>query len=737
MLSLVASGACARRDPPSLNGVHPASSSVAARTGVLAAIAGEGDGASSLMGDAAAPAGPWAEAVRLEKWDEAALAIDALPESDRARPEVRYVRARVGLERGEHAKSVMLLAGLEPLLPLLEGAIASARAEAQRVAGPCLESGEYFAARITPSSQLKASDAFERGKDLPRAKMACDRVIASDKKTRGQEAEARARRLRLQGDVADARWLAVHAPDLAASKDADAALARLDGGHPLTQEELVTRARALGDGGRVDDALKVFEKVPMAPGKAVPAIDRLRARADVLFRARSRYLDAARLLNEASAMGGPHAGEDAVRAARALARADKDDDAVAAYQLIARKFPKTPWSDQATYNVPYLQMLHGRYREAARGFDDYVKQYPGGTERRDAPRNRAIAHLLAKDAKIARKLFEELADDARGDTLARARMLTMAALAALQDGDRTHAIARWTEVARSQPLSWPAMVARARLTAAAAPLPPIIDPPDPSPPLPPLTAQAVSLPPPADLLHRIGLDEDAELALRDRESVLSAAAAPGRGVEALCQAYAGLGRAKRRFHVAQQIPNATLAAAPSARTRWAWECAYPMPYAEHVRNAEALEELPTGLVYAVMRQESWYDPDAVSPARAIGLLQLMPETAVTVAGAMGIPHEESMLTSPPHNIKLGAHFLKDLVSKFKGQLPFVVAGYNAGPEAVVRWSGRAPDLDMDVFVERIAYAETRNYVVRVMGNYARYAFLEKGEAGVPTLQLTP
>jgi soluble lytic murein transglycosylase len=115
----------------------------------------------------------------------------------------------------------------------------------------------------------------------------------------------------------------------------------------------------------------------------------------------------------------------------------------------------------------------------------------------------------------------------------------------------------------------------------------------------------------------------------------------------------------------------------------------------------------------------------------------MPETAVTVAAAMGVAHEEALLVSPPHNIALGAHFLRDLVTKFKGQLPLAVAGYNAGPEAVMRWTGRAPEMEMDVFVERIAYTETRNYVVRVMGNYARYAYLARGEAGVPDVQMAP
>src|SRR5260221_3393150 len=98
-------------------------------------------------------------------------------------------------------------------------------------------------------------------------------------------------------------------------------------------------------------------------------------------------------------------------------------------------------------------------------------------------------------------------------------MLDLAALAAMRDGDRTYAIARWTEVARTRPLSWAALVARARLTEAGAALPPPIDPPEPGQVAPPL---AQSLPPPADTLHRVGLDADAENALREREGTLTA-----------------------------------------------------------------------------------------------------------------------------------------------------------------------------------------------------------------------
>jgi soluble lytic murein transglycosylase len=163
---------------------------------------------------------------------------------------------------------------------------------------------------------------------------------------------------------------------------------------------------------------------------------------------------------------------------------------------------------------------------------------------------------------------------------------------------------------------------------------------------------------------------------------------------------------------------------------------FPRPWEAHVREREKLDGLPDGLVYAVMRQESGFDPDVVSPARAVGLMQLLPETARAVATTASLPLDEALLTNAPHNIALGSLYLKDMLGKFKGSPALAAAAYNAGPEAIERWLQHAKGMDLDVFVERIPYSETRGYVVRVTGNLARYAFLAKGEAGVALPKLT-
>ncbi len=687
---------------------------------------------------------PWPALVRASEWDAAWRALEILPPAEKERPEVRYVRARVALARKDAAAALPLFAGLESTLPLLTSDVQRRRAEAEIAVGPFAEGAEWFAGRPAPGSQLEAARAFEKARDFRRARAAADRVVASDKRTRDEEAEARALRSRLPEPAeasvelsdeqrADARWLATQGADLPAASEAIALLTRLDPHHSLTADEFILRSRVLSDGGRLEEALRAVEFSALAPGAdKIRNVDRERARGMAFYRARGHWVEASKSLAECASVGGQHAAEDAFYSARALSRADRDEDAIRGYEDVQRRFPKTAWATQAAFLDPYLRMLHGEWHECDRGFAGYLKEHPSGDDARDARRDGALCRMLDGGAKAARAAFEQLVED-EPDPILSARMADMAALAALRDGDRTHAVARWTDVARSRPLSWPALVARSRLAAIGAPVPPGIDlgdasaAPDPGP----LTSL---IPPPADMLHALGLEVDAESALRERESTVTMGAGP-RAPEVLCKAYGELGRARRRFQIAQTLPSSLFAAAPSPRTRWAWECEYPAPYDMEVRLAEAAERLPQGILWAVMRQESGFDPDAISPAGAVGLMQLMPETARGIAEEMELPTADARLTNPGYSIRVAARLLHKLLEQFHGAVPLALAAYNGGAESVERWSSRSPGLELDTFVERIPFRETRDYVARVMGNLARYAYLVKGEDGVPRVDL--
>jgi soluble lytic murein transglycosylase len=680
---------------------------------------------------------PWPALVRDEDWDAAWRALEALPEADKSRPELRYVRARVALARGAAAAAVPLLEGLETALPLLAEAIGEYRARAKLEVGPFAEAGEWFAARASPSAQLDAAHAFEKARDAKRARAAVEHMLASGKRTREKEADGRALRVRIADSVGDAertdaRWLATYGADVS-PVDGLALVARVDPARPLAAPDLMLRARVLSEAGRTDDALRALDLVALAPkADQVSDLDRARARGGVLFRSRGRGAEAARVLSECAAAGGQHAAEDAFHAARALSRADRDEEAQLGYQDVQRRFPKSTWAEEAAFFVPYLRMLHAEWPGCASGFDAYVHAYPKGQHDRDARRDGGLCKLFAGDAKGARATFERLSDDNGMDAMAAARMADMAALAALREGDRTHAVARWADVATSRPLTWPALLARARLAEAGAALPPVIEAAPAAEDA--AAALAVVIPAPADMLYGLGLDADAEAELRDREAAVTAGAG-SRASELLCIAYGQLGRARRRYQIAQTLPSAMFSVAPDARTRWAWDCAFPSPYSRQVRAAEADEALPPGLLWAVMRQESGFDPDAVSPAHAVGLMQLLPETARPIVEQLSIVRSDARLTSPPLSIRVGARVLRKLLDRFQGDVPLAVAAYNAGADAIERWLSRAPSMQLDTFVERIPFDETREYVARVMTNFAHYGYMARGGEGVPRIEL--
>ena len=131
-------------------------------------------------------------------------------------------------------------------------------------------------------------------------------------------------------------------------------------------------------------------------------------------------------------------------------------------------------------------------------------------------------------------------------------------------------------------------------------------------------------------------------------------------------------------------------------------------------------------VFAVVRQESMFQVDAVSPVGARGLMQLMPGTAKEVARTVGVDYSpERLVTDAAYNTLLGSTYLGDQLERFDGSLVLAAAAYNAGPGNARKWikaygDPRLGGVDPVVWVELIPFSETRTYVKRVLGNYLVY-----------------
>lgn len=162
------------------------------------------------------------------------------------------------------------------------------------------------------------------------------------------------------------------------------------------------------------------------------------------------------------------------------------------------------------------------------------------------------------------------------------------------------------------------------------------------------------------------------------------------------------------------------------RTEIDLEQRFPTPFREHV-VAQAREiGLDPAYVYGLIRQESRFIMDARSHVGASGLMQIMPDTARWTARKIGLPFSIEQITDRSTNLKLGASYLKLMLDDFEGSQAMAAAAYNAGPSRPRRWREGAR-IEPAIWAENIPFAETRDYVKKVLSNATVYAAMLAGK----------
>ncbi len=133
------------------------------------------------------------------------------------------------------------------------------------------------------------------------------------------------------------------------------------------------------------------------------------------------------------------------------------------------------------------------------------------------------------------------------------------------------------------------------------------------------------------------------------------------------------------------------------------------------------EQVPPELIWAVMKEESRFNAKALSPAGAMGLMQIIPQTGYEIAQDLNLSsYSSSDLLKPLINLRFGSYYLSKLLRQFSGNIVHTIAAYNAGPLAVERWSEQHSHQACDEFIEEIPYRETYNYVMKVMQSFWNY-----------------
>ncbi|MFA6245126.1 MAG: transglycosylase SLT domain-containing protein [Candidatus Hydrogenedentales bacterium] len=149
---------------------------------------------------------------------------------------------------------------------------------------------------------------------------------------------------------------------------------------------------------------------------------------------------------------------------------------------------------------------------------------------------------------------------------------------------------------------------------------------------------------------------------------------------------------------------------------------YPRAYWSQVCEVATETGVDPYLLLAIGRQESVFQPRVVSRSGATGVMQLMPGTAdwlMKVEPGVQNEHADN-LSHPANSLRLGAYYLMRMIDRNDGNLVFALASYNAGPGNVSKWRKSHPSTDMEAFIDFIPFSETKDYVKKVLGNYAAY-----------------
>jgi soluble lytic murein transglycosylase len=146
-----------------------------------------------------------------------------------------------------------------------------------------------------------------------------------------------------------------------------------------------------------------------------------------------------------------------------------------------------------------------------------------------------------------------------------------------------------------------------------------------------------------------------------------------------------------------------------------WLAAYALPFESSIRHWSARNGLDPMLVAGLIHQESAFEPKALSVANAVGLMQLLPQTARGVARKVRVRYSRAKLMDPDYNIRLGTAYFADLRKQF-GSVEAALAAYNAGADRVTAWTAGQNYRETAEFVDSIPFTETRQYVQIVMRN---------------------
>jgi soluble lytic murein transglycosylase len=512
-------------------------------------------------------------------------------------------------------------------------------------------------------------------------------------------------------------------PTAAEADTAYAELKKLPAPPPATAAQRKTRADLLMKAKRYNDATDEYREIVIqAAPEARPAAEL--ALADALHRGgRNREAKA-----ELPTLPGATAEQNAQRLYILGEVAWSSDENEAFYRTVdelRQTAPASNWLEQALLSVANLHLVHHEYDQALDTFRELQQRFPTGSRASYAHWKAAWLTLRMGRNDDARKQIDEQIALYPGGNETSAALYWRARLAE-EDNQPGMARAYYQKLSDRFKNYYYAELGRQRLQKLA----PSADPPGKYPLLdriPPLDhGEKVTLSdPPADDLHLqkaelLGNGGLVDFAVRELQAAASADGGNW-GPSETAQLYIDTGHYDRAIEVMKHSVPSYFAVDIPTLPRVYWEALFPRPYWADLKRFSVSNGLDPYLVASLIRQESEFNPLAVSRANAVGLMQLLPRTGKVVAHEVDLKrYNPTQLFTPAVNLQLGTRYFRGMVEKFGGSFEHALAAYNAGSDRVEEWMGQGPYRDSPEFVESIPFTETREYVQAIMRNAAVY-----------------
>jgi soluble lytic murein transglycosylase len=510
------------------------------------------------------------------------------------------------------------------------------------------------------------------------------------------------------------------------STEADAAyieLRKLSSAPPPTVTQLRTRALALVNHKRYADAVDAFRNLVHEAAPAERPTMQL-ALADALHKA-GRNRDARQVLSEVGPVTGELNAQRLYLVGEVAFVASDNDTFFQAVNELRQAAPTSPWLEQSLLSAANLHLVHHEYDQALDAFREVLQRFPDGPRASYAHWKAAWLTLRQGRNEEAKKGFEEQIALYPSGAETPAALYWRARLAE-EDNQPLMARAFYQELSDRYRNFYYAELARDRMKHLPPPASdavtdyPILD------RVPPLdqNEKIQDSDPPTDELHvqkaeLLGNGGLVDFAIRE----LQAAAAKDGGSWAPAEAaqlFLETGHYDRAIeYMKHSAPNYFALDIPDLPRKY-WEALFPKPYWTDLKRFSAANGLDPYLVASLIRQESEFNPSAVSRANAVGLMQLLPKTGRVVAKEVKLRrYNASQLYTPTVNLELGTRYFRGMVDKF-GSFEYALAAYNAGSDRVEEWLGQGKYRDPEEFVESIPFTETREYVQAILRNAGVY-----------------